>query len=397
MSHEAGYDAFMTGCVFARLLRLHEIAKLQRQSRWTLPTAPSCPPPVACVQPFAGRMYLGRAMDLHWCSVTGPDPVSQRPNVFYVYAQNGRLRWHDIQRRFNALKLGNVRVQVINQGKGAYVEVSNAEKVPKVMHTIRESGWNIKLMSYSDYYYAKQKAAGGAISNGSSSNGGGDNGTTATGAQRQLQSAATRQAPSFVSASPEAVATASNVDIVNIQTMTEQARAVSRQMQANSAMHVGSGANGSEQSTVYDSSSSSTRSQAAADSSLSQFDDDAVARMVGQVSDHDPVVFESQQHLGSSSNGRNSSGSPITKSAAAEGDSNSQQTVGSSNRSSGSHSSNSLPNGLQQHGNGAAPSSSSTAEQQRRQAAAEKLAAAAERLHHPQPHRPTLARPQRPS
>jgi hypothetical protein len=60
-AHEAGYDAYMTGAVFGRLLWLLSLDALQGRNRWLLPDAPRGPPDASLAQAHAWRTTFARS------------------------------------------------------------------------------------------------------------------------------------------------------------------------------------------------------------------------------------------------------------------------------------------------------------------------------------------------
>ena len=130
MAHEAGYDAFMTGTAFARLLRVAELleapigsplpplagviapsysdpAASAASSAPQPPTGPMAPirasaprprsslpvttsgdptlafPPLAWVETLRGHLHPMR-LDVPFLDLTGPEPVPLRPELFYI-------------------------------------------------------------------------------------------------------------------------------------------------------------------------------------------------------------------------------------------------------------------------------------------------------------------------
>lgn len=148
-SHEAGFDAFMTGVVFCRFLRLMEAKAMGRAVN------PSNPPNLRYVEPFIGRYSMGRS-DLPFASLWGPDPVPNRPNVFYITRIRRYLWKAEIRKRFMQAGLGRVRVTHVDNGFGAYVEVLAPAQVPKVLAAIRKSQWNVEILPFRDHHARKR-------------------------------------------------------------------------------------------------------------------------------------------------------------------------------------------------------------------------------------------------
>ncbi|KAL6751740.1 hypothetical protein V8C86DRAFT_3141883 [Haematococcus lacustris] len=117
--HEAGYDAFITGAVFARLLELAALRPPSSPSPKAPPTPPArdaaraspsspAPPPhplpaaeplkgqgggaavggpaagLEALRALQGRLNMQRCDGLQHCELEGPDPLPQRPSWFHV-------------------------------------------------------------------------------------------------------------------------------------------------------------------------------------------------------------------------------------------------------------------------------------------------------------------------
>lgn len=49
-----------------------------------LPTAPSLPPKLECVEELANRQYHCKSKDIAYAALQGIDPMPQRPHVVYI-------------------------------------------------------------------------------------------------------------------------------------------------------------------------------------------------------------------------------------------------------------------------------------------------------------------------
>lgn len=172
LAHEAGYDAFMTGCAFAHLVKLLEIQSrakaghegealeaspgiqqegeslahlegmaaavgdipLSGQSDHDVHLSPPSDMAVdgpqdvaltglaqndldvlAAVKQYKGRINVGRS-DMPYAALWGPDPVLERPHVFHMRCRADKpMRAMEIQKIFREAELGRVRVKLLDR------------------------------------------------------------------------------------------------------------------------------------------------------------------------------------------------------------------------------------------------------------------------------------------
>mmetsp|Transcript_22526 Transcript_22526/g.49239 ORF Transcript_22526/g.49239 Transcript_22526/m.49239 type:complete len:910 (+) Transcript_22526:147-2876(+) len=153
-AHEAGYDAYMTGSVFAKLMRVAEIMALPAGSplpplavvKAEVPVCvpvpvvqeeeeegdssafvclqgpgdlakqsglqPMQPPQLRTVAGYAGQIHAMRS-DLPCLDLTGTDAVPSRPNVFHVSGIRLGMKVPEVLAKFEAAGLGRVRVALL--------------------------------------------------------------------------------------------------------------------------------------------------------------------------------------------------------------------------------------------------------------------------------------------
>lgn len=142
--HEAGYDAFMTGAVFARLLRLFEIKAINRGSH------PSSPPSLKFIETFNGRQAMGFS-DIPYAALMGSDVTPHRPGCFYVSQLPRGMKKADISQRFATAGLGSVRITYVEQGKGVFVEVLDSAQHNNVITALRQSWRQVDVVTFATY------------------------------------------------------------------------------------------------------------------------------------------------------------------------------------------------------------------------------------------------------
>ncbi|GFR48725.1 hypothetical protein Agub_g10682 [Astrephomene gubernaculifera] len=198
LAHEAGYDAFMTGCVFVALETiLAEQQNAQKQQNLTnqinqaaaAAAAAGAGPavaeaaaaaavatataggsaaamePYASVVPYVWRLNVTRS-DLPYALLrpvvpgdsTSVDPVPERPLVFYLGGLLYGIRANDIYRRCEEAGLGKVRLTFL-PGNNAFLEVPSAEAAAAVLSgALADKGLSGEVIPYADYRARKDAA-----------------------------------------------------------------------------------------------------------------------------------------------------------------------------------------------------------------------------------------------
>lgn len=124
-SHEAGYDAFVTGLCFLAM-RSH-VSRMRGESERSEPSA-------AVLRPFLNKLFLTKTayQDSPYMNIDGPDPTPSRDHVFHLTFP---VEWqrNDINQLFSPF--GPIVVQFIDD-TSAYVALSRREQARDVMRTL---------------------------------------------------------------------------------------------------------------------------------------------------------------------------------------------------------------------------------------------------------------------
>ncbi|XP_038068770.1 poly(A)-specific ribonuclease PARN-like [Patiria miniata] len=144
-SHEAGYDAFITGSCFATMANYLGTFLDPPRGR----VSPTC----NLIEPFHNKMCLFRVQDLPYLNLSGPDLIPPRDHVFHLTFP-AEWRSHDIQHLFSTF--GQVFVNWIDQSS-AFVCLTNREEASEVMKTI-ERAPEYTLKTYKEYRRALNNA-----------------------------------------------------------------------------------------------------------------------------------------------------------------------------------------------------------------------------------------------
>lgn len=130
MLHEAGYDSFLSGCVFLRMA--HILAyKSSRSTEGPLPFAKF----LRIFKPYENLLHLSRATVQH-VNLNGPDPPSIRPQWLYV---SSKVKTKPLVARMLAQEFasfGSVDVKILDS-RHALVAVAQHRKAKDVLRTFR--------------------------------------------------------------------------------------------------------------------------------------------------------------------------------------------------------------------------------------------------------------------
>ncbi|KAG2427675.1 hypothetical protein HXX76_012324 [Chlamydomonas incerta] len=156
LAHEAGYDAYMTGAVFAAL----EAVAGQGQAEEGLDAAP--PLPYQTVAPYVWRLNVTRS-DLPYALLrpfdprdpaASAEPVPERPHVFYLGQLCHGVRANDIHRACEEAGVGKVRITFL-PGNNALIEVAGPEAAAAVAGGALEAAAARRIanevLRYADY------------------------------------------------------------------------------------------------------------------------------------------------------------------------------------------------------------------------------------------------------
>ncbi|XP_033630492.1 poly(A)-specific ribonuclease PARN-like [Asterias rubens] len=137
-SHEAGYDAFITGTCFATMANYLGTFLDPPRGRVT----PTC----NLIEPFHNKMSLFRVQDLPYINLTGPDLTPSRDHVFHITFPS-EWRTHDIQNLF--APFSTVFINWIDNSS-AFVCLNNRDESKLIMKNI-EQGPDHRVQTYKDY------------------------------------------------------------------------------------------------------------------------------------------------------------------------------------------------------------------------------------------------------
>ena len=140
-SHEAGFDAYMTGVSFiamvAYLQKLRDGDVLDTQIDFEI------------IKPFLNKIFLfPRIEDVPYLNLSGEDLMPNRDHVFYLDHFPETWQFSDIQALFK--NFGYVYVTRLN-GTSAYVSVAKKERATKVLYNLDKDGAPYRIMSYKEY------------------------------------------------------------------------------------------------------------------------------------------------------------------------------------------------------------------------------------------------------
>lgn len=140
-SHEAGYDAYMTGIAF---LAMASYLEKQRDG-----SSPCGEVDVEIIKPFMNKIFLyPRMEDIPYLNISGEDLVPSRDHVFYV-EHPSEWQFTDIQKLFK--DFGFVYITKINE-MSAFVSVAKRERATKVLQKLQKNNRPYRIQSYSVYH-----------------------------------------------------------------------------------------------------------------------------------------------------------------------------------------------------------------------------------------------------
>lgn len=139
MYHEAGYDAYITGCLFATLS--NHLGTLQD------PMQPIILPTSKLIAPFVNKLFLMRMADIPYMNLAGPDLEPSREHVFHISFPS-EWRASDINHLFSPY--GSIQINWLNNTSAliALYKKDNANSVRKALCPDRSV---YQLIPYSVY------------------------------------------------------------------------------------------------------------------------------------------------------------------------------------------------------------------------------------------------------
>ncbi|KAF5296497.1 hypothetical protein FQR65_LT01486 [Abscondita terminalis] len=135
-SHEAGYDAFITGvCFLAMWNYLHKAE-----------TSSNSFPDVSLLSPYINRVYLMRLQDSPYIHLGGTDPTPSRDHVVHLtFPKTWKL--NDIIQLFSPF--GNIYVSWIDD-HSAFVSLQKRDQISIALSTLSQSD-AYQIMTYAQY------------------------------------------------------------------------------------------------------------------------------------------------------------------------------------------------------------------------------------------------------
>ncbi|XP_015595875.2 poly(A)-specific ribonuclease PARN isoform X1 [Cephus cinctus] len=137
-SHEAGYDAYITGLCFISLCKY--LGSLQKPEVSTVLTDSSL------LNPFLNKLLITRLKDVPYIDLTGKDPNPSRDHVFHITFPK-KWRFSDVSQLFNPY--GGVSVSWLSDTT-AYVGLNRRDQSGSVLKQLSKVG-NFKIQKYAEH------------------------------------------------------------------------------------------------------------------------------------------------------------------------------------------------------------------------------------------------------
>lgn len=109
LAHEAGYDAMMTGCLLAQLLRMLQLKSGEKP-------ALGMEPSLLHGLPHVGRVFVGQS-DYPYAHLFGEDPAVDRSNLFYVRNLPQNVGVSDVRDLCKSCQLGSVGISLVGRDR----------------------------------------------------------------------------------------------------------------------------------------------------------------------------------------------------------------------------------------------------------------------------------------
>lgn len=141
--HEAGYDAFVTGCCFATMANY--LGRLQTTpENFTLPSS-------HLIQPFINKLFLMRIADIPYLNLDGPDLEVSRDHVFHITFPK-EWRMSDLHSLFQPY--GNIQVSWLTDTT-CYVALYKKENAKIAMKALSQDMGTYHIVSYAFHHRNK--------------------------------------------------------------------------------------------------------------------------------------------------------------------------------------------------------------------------------------------------
>ncbi|XP_017879496.1 poly(A)-specific ribonuclease PARN-like isoform X2 [Ceratina calcarata] len=138
-SHEAGYDAFLTGVCFVALS--NRLGSLQD------PPVDTVLPDSPLLHPFLNKLLIGRLKDMPYINITGDDPKPSREHVFHLTFPR-EWKFNDISQLFSPF--GGIQVSWLSDTT-AYVGLNRKEQAAAVAKNLKSKTNVYTIRRYREY------------------------------------------------------------------------------------------------------------------------------------------------------------------------------------------------------------------------------------------------------
>ncbi|XP_055874675.1 poly(A)-specific ribonuclease PARN-like isoform X1 [Biomphalaria glabrata] len=142
-SHEAGYDAFVTGTCFATMLNFLGRAR-NSSNHFTLPCS-------SLVEPFINKLFLMRIADIPYLNLNGPDLEGSRDHVFHVTFPK-EWKQSDLHSLFQPY--GNVQISWLTDTT-CYVALFKKEVAKIALKSLSQTSGPCHVVSYAFHHCNK--------------------------------------------------------------------------------------------------------------------------------------------------------------------------------------------------------------------------------------------------
>lgn len=155
--HEAGYDAFITGCCFTTMINY--LGTIQSPPiEFTLPSSP-------VVEQYINKLYLMKSKDIPYINLDSPDSVNEEPpesintapdlvnnqHVFHVTMREG-CKSEDLEALFHPY--GQIQIEWLTE-TSAYVELCEKEHATIALTELSKQVGIFNVVSYADHQLIK--------------------------------------------------------------------------------------------------------------------------------------------------------------------------------------------------------------------------------------------------
>ncbi|KAK7112946.1 poly(A)-specific ribonuclease PARN-like [Littorina saxatilis] len=138
--HEAGYDAYVTGCMFATMTNY--IGNYKKPD-----PKPAVAPTEAVLKPFMNKLFLMRIADIPYLNLGGPDLEPNRDHVFHLSFPR-EWKSADINNLF--APYGSIHISWLNDSS-AFVSLFKKDNAAVVLKTLAMTQSQYQLVPYNVY------------------------------------------------------------------------------------------------------------------------------------------------------------------------------------------------------------------------------------------------------